>query len=70
MYFKLESSTLDYIRLNQDQLRVEMYQNIIDCVSVGERNGARVGKKVVLPASFIGEPRDMRRRYVDAMALV
>jgi hypothetical protein len=24
----------------------------------------------VMPSSFIGGPRDMRRRYMDAMALV
>ena len=29
-----------------------------------------MGKRWVLPASFIGGPRDMRRRYMDAMALV
>jgi hypothetical protein len=28
------------------------------------------GKRIVLPPKFIGGPRDMRRRYLDAMALV
>ncbi|XP_023751067.1 uncharacterized protein LOC111899443 [Lactuca sativa] len=30
----------------------------------------RVGQRVVLPASFIGGPRDMRQRFLDAMDLV
>jgi hypothetical protein len=29
-----------------------------------------VGKRTVMPSSFIGCPRDMRRKYLDAMALV
>uniref|UniRef100_A0A0A8YWB1 Uncharacterized protein n=1 Tax=Arundo donax TaxID=35708 RepID=A0A0A8YWB1_ARUDO len=28
------------------------------------------GKRIVLPPLFIGGPRDMRRRYMDAIALV
>nr|GMD14544.1 ATP-dependent DNA helicase PIF1-like [Ipomoea batatas] len=31
---------------------------------------ADVGRRVILPVSFIGGPRDMRRRYMDAMSLV
>jgi hypothetical protein len=29
-----------------------------------------VGKRTVMPSSFIGSLRDMRHRYLDAMALV
>ena len=32
--------------------------------------GLMLGKRIVLPASFIGGPRDMWHRYADAMALV
>ena len=30
----------------------------------------KFGKKVILPASFNGGPRDMKSRYLDAMSLV
>ena len=43
---------------------------MLDSVSIGQTEGSKVGRKVILPASFIGGPRDMRRRYLDAMALV
>ncbi|XP_049382812.1 uncharacterized protein LOC125847172 [Solanum stenotomum] len=36
----------------------------------GKCRGEKVGQRVLLPGSFIGGPRDMRRRYMDAMALV
>ena len=42
----------------------------MDSIIQGQSRGAQVGQKVILPASFIGGPRDMKRRYVDAMALV
>lgn len=42
----------------------------MDCVNAGEVQSNRVGQLIVLPASFIGGPRDMQRRFLDAMALV
>jgi hypothetical protein len=42
----------------------------MDSVSAGENRASALGKLWVLPATFIGGPRDMRRRYMDAMALV
>ncbi|KAK4394704.1 hypothetical protein Sango_1624700 [Sesamum angolense] len=42
----------------------------MDSVLKGETRASEVGKRIVLPASFIGGPRDMRRRYLDALALV
>ena len=70
MYIKLEQTRLDFYRLNQKKIRCELYQGIYDCVRSEENRAKEVGKRIVLPASFIGGPRDMRRRYMDAMALV
>lgn len=70
MYIKLETTRLDYYRHNQATLRAELYQGIVDSVLKGENRGSEIGKRIVLPASFIGGPRDMRRRYLDALALV
>jgi hypothetical protein len=36
----------------------------------GDIRAEKVDKRTVLSASFIGGPRDMRRRYMDAMTLV
>jgi hypothetical protein len=36
----------------------------------GEGRAEAVGKWTIMPSSFIGGPRDMRRWYMDAMALV
>ncbi|XP_022014958.1 uncharacterized protein LOC110914479 [Helianthus annuus] len=52
------------------KIRADLYQGLVDCVNAGEVHANRVGKRIVLPASFIGGPRDMRRRFLDAMTLV
>ncbi|KAI8533896.1 hypothetical protein RHMOL_Rhmol10G0046100 [Rhododendron molle] len=70
MYIKLENTRLDYFRQKQSDIRAELYQGIVDGVLAGESRGSMVGKRVVLPGSFVGGPRDMRRRYLDAIALV
>nr|GEX48798.1 hypothetical protein [Tanacetum cinerariifolium] len=44
---------------------------VLGCLKcAGEVQPSIVGQLVVLPASFIGGPRDIRRRFLDAMTLV
>ena len=69
-YIKLETTRLNYILSNQARIRADLYQGLVDSLSVGENRARVLGKRWVLPASFIGSGRDMRRRYMDAMALV
>ncbi|CAH1421261.1 unnamed protein product [Lactuca virosa] len=70
IYIKLETSRLDFCRKNQSKIRADLYQGVVDCVNAGEVRPTMIGQRVVLPASFIGGPRDMRRRFLDAMTLV
>ena len=69
-YIKLETTRLNYILSNQPRIQADLYQGLVDSLSVGENRARALGKRWVLPASFIGGRRDMRRRYMDAMALV
>ncbi|XP_015167740.1 uncharacterized protein [Solanum tuberosum] len=70
IYIKIETTRLEYYRLEQSNYRREILEGIVDSVTAGESRGDKVGQRVLLPGSFIGGPRDMRRRYMDAMALV
>ncbi|XP_028097227.1 uncharacterized protein LOC114297068 [Camellia sinensis] len=70
MYVKIETSRLQFFRKKQREIRVDFYQGIIDSVTTSEGRGSKIGHRVILPPSFISNPRDLRRRYVDAMALV
>lgn len=69
-----ENQRLSYIQHNQKQLRAEVYNNLCDMIQAHDASGApgnpASGQRVILPPSFAGGPRDMHRRFQDAMAIV
>ncbi|KAK9666569.1 hypothetical protein RND81_14G194600 [Saponaria officinalis] len=69
MYVKIENTRLDFFRKNQDTIIAELYQGILDTLESGENCAANVGRRVILPPTFLGGPRDMKKRYLNAMSL-
>ncbi|XP_077277509.1 uncharacterized protein LOC143905793 [Temnothorax americanus] len=70
-YMKTEANRLNYIILNQPQLRAELYSGLMDHLDNRAQNeGIKAGIPVILPSSFMGSPRNMQERYQDAMSLV
>lgn len=70
MYIKLiRNIKIRFFCNKQHEICVELYQGIVDSIRVAETRGNKIRRRIVLP-SFIGGPRDMCKRYVDAMALV
>ena len=63
-----EQNRLTYFRLNQRKLRVELYQGLTDVVADG-LGPDQVGKRMILPSSFIGSPRHMFEIFQDSMAI-
>ncbi|KAK8942878.1 hypothetical protein KSP39_PZI009132 [Platanthera zijinensis] len=58
-------------RSHQSDVRAELYKGLQDCLQSGENDaGNNVGRRTILPSSFVGSPRDMFQRYQDAMAVV
>ncbi|XP_021744002.1 uncharacterized protein LOC110710049 [Chenopodium quinoa] len=47
-----------------------MYQGILDTIDDGEKSANNIGRQVILPPSFIGGHRDMKKRHLNALALV
>ncbi|XP_027102730.1 uncharacterized protein [Coffea arabica] len=70
IYVKIEISRLEYHRKKQTEIRTEILKGAVDSISTGQAEGSKIGRRVYLLSSFIGGPRDMRRRYIDAMSLV
>jgi hypothetical protein len=74
MYSKVEMERLDYIKFNQNAIRAELYQGLEDLLNVNDTNETNnlenMGKKVILPSSFTGSPRQMHQLYQDSMAIV
>lgn len=69
-YAKIEQERLNYCLYHQSELRAELYQGLSDSVHAGDTDGSSVGRKIILPSSFIGGPRNMNQLYQDAMAIV
>ncbi|XP_057248880.1 uncharacterized protein LOC125494724 [Beta vulgaris subsp. vulgaris] len=61
---------LDFFRYNQETIRVDLYQGILDTLESGKNSAANIGHRVILPPLFLGGPRDMKKRYLNAMSLV
>ncbi|CAN6892364.1 unnamed protein product [Brassica oleracea] len=64
-----EQERLRFIRLNQKQLRADLYQNVCNAMESGDTDARKTGKKVILPSSFTSSPRYMSEKYQDAIAI-
>jgi hypothetical protein len=70
-YVRTEAARLHFIRMKQQEFRVELYQGLMDHInSRAEQQQLTPGKIVVLPSSFQGSPRAMQQSFQDAMAIV
>ena len=70
MYAKVEQQRLNCIKLNLEKIRVDLYKGLADGVSAGDVNPMAYGKRVILPSSFTGSPRQMFELYQDSMSIV
>ncbi|GET67424.1 uncharacterized protein LOC104885245 [Rhizophagus irregularis DAOM 181602=DAOM 197198] len=78
-YSKIEQHRLNYLRFNQSSLRLDLYKGIADAIHADDRDaddrdagdiGQNIGRRIILPSTFIGGPRQMYQLYQDAMAIV
>jgi len=70
-YCVVEAERLLYIKTHQTELRAECYQGLIDYLAdAAQGRQLRPGNVVILPATFVGGPRYMRKKYMDAMTIV
>ncbi len=57
IYCKIETERLSFIRRQQKQLRADSYTFLRDHIMASDGDSYNVGQKVILPATYIGEPR-------------
>ncbi|XP_029152436.1 uncharacterized protein [Arachis hypogaea] len=69
-YVKMETGKLRWVRQRQKELQAELYQGLQDYLHTGENNAENVGRRMILPSSFVSSRRDMTQRYEDGMAIV
>ncbi len=70
IYCKIEIEVLSFIRRQQKQLRADSYTFLRDHIMLSDGDSCNVGQKVILPATYTGEPRWMHEKLSDAMAYV
>ena len=70
MYAKIEQQRLNYIKTNQQKIRVDLYIGLADAVSKGDTNANELGRNIILPSSYTNSSRQMFQHYQDAMTIV
>ncbi|XP_045789015.1 uncharacterized protein LOC123884059 [Trifolium pratense] len=65
----IESDRLRYMRDHQKDLRAAMYKGLTEAIVSGDCVANVTGKRIVLPASFVGGARYMIQNYQDAMTI-
>ena len=69
-WVKVEQNRLNFLRQNQSNLRVDTYRGLQDYVIGDELHDGPPGRRIMLPSSYTGSPRDMIAKYQDAMTIV
>jgi len=64
-----EQNRLNYIKLNQRDLRVELYKGLQDAATRDDSDWDELGKRFILPSSFTGSTRNMQQHLQDALAI-
>ena len=65
-----DQNKLGWIRSHQANIRAELYNGLADMLEAGDVNFAQVGRRVVLPSSYVGGDRFMQKLYQDSIAIV
>ncbi|KAF7372298.1 ATP-dependent DNA helicase [Mycena venus] len=69
-FASVDQNRLSYFCKNQKQIRATLYIGLEDAISNHDEDIDlnELGKRYILPYSYIGGPRHMQQRYQDAMA--
>ncbi|KAF7821877.1 putative helitron helicase-like domain-containing protein [Senna tora] len=70
IFLKMETQKFRWVRKNQSKIRVEMYNGLQDSFEAGINISGHVSRRIILPSSIVGCPRDMCERFQDAMRVV
>jgi len=65
----IEQWRLNWYRMHQGTLRTELYSGLQDAIDNGDTRTDQVGKRIILPSSYTGSPRNKQQYYQDAMAI-
>ena len=70
MYAKIDQQRLNYIKTNQQKIRVDLYSGLADAAAKGDTNATDLVRTVILPSSYTNSPRQKFQLYQDVMTIV
>jgi len=67
----VESQKVLWLKTHQKQLRADLYQGVVDFLAADANAEANntIGRRIILPATYQGSPRNLSAHYQDAMAI-
>jgi len=65
-----DQNKLSWIRSHQANICADLYNGVTEALEAGDVDLGRIGKKVVLPSSYVGGDRFMQQLYQDSIAIV
>lgn len=69
MWAATEQSRLSWLNFNQNTIRADVYQGLVDAVRNADGDSQELGQRVILPSSFTGSTRNMIQYYQDSLAI-
>jgi len=66
----VNQAKLEWIRINQASLRADLYNGLADAIVQDKVDISVLGRRIVLPSSFLGSDRFMQQLFQDSMAIV
>jgi len=64
-----DQNKLNWIRTHQANICADLYNAVADALESGDADPGRIGKKMVLPLSYVGGDRFMQQLYQDSIAI-
>ncbi|KAH0614326.1 uncharacterized protein H6S33_006212 [Morchella sextelata] len=65
-----DQNKLNWLRLNQANIRADLYNGLADNMWQEDFNSEQTGKRIILPRSYTGGDRYMLQLFQDSMAIV
>jgi len=65
-----DQNKLNWIHTHQANIRADLYNGVEDALEAGDVDLRHIGKRMVLPSSYVGGDRFMQQLYQDSIAIV
>jgi hypothetical protein len=69
MWAATEQSRLSWLDSNQNTIRADVYQGLVDAVRQADGDSRELGQQIILPSSFTGSTQNMIQYYQDSLAI-